>query len=103
MILNKRLAFQKIMKVESKYQRNTTSIKWLDIYSNESELIKDLKEIIIPDDINVIYNLYKGHAYIHSFSKQLKMNKPLSDKQLTQAKRIALEIKKAHSIIECYE
>lgn len=73
-------------------------MKWNEIYENEEQLIKDLKDIVIPTGN---YNLtcweqkFKGYLYIETFVKTLQSGKQLSNSQLVQAKRLASEIKKA--------
>lgn len=69
--------------------------------SNEIQLIKDLKKVVIDNDSN-LGSLYQGYEYIQSFSKALNNGKELSKAQLTQAKRLSLQIKIASAISELY-
>lgn len=57
---------------------------------------------VVYNEPLVVYRLYKGYEYIHSFAKQVQNGKTLSEKQIRQCKRLALEIKKAASIKDCY-
>jgi hypothetical protein len=92
-------------KIENQYRINLQPIKWTSIYTNESEIIQDLQNVIIPNDsqINLILYIYSGYEYIHSFAKQVQEGKTLTTNQIAQCKRLALEIKKASVIAECYK
>ena len=76
--------------------------KWTEFYSSEEELIKELSEVDV--ELNKIvteqkmYAFYKGYEFIHSFALQLQNGKTLSPKQITQAKRLAGEIRKANIV-----
>ena len=100
--LNIREAQKIVMEIEYKYQSNL-KVKWNDIYKSEVELLVDLKNIIIPQNTNDIYNLYRGYIYIHNFAKQIQQGKELTKAQITQCKRLAIEIKKSASIVKCYQ
>ena len=92
-----------ISKVQNKFA-TVSKVKWTDVYSSESEIINDLLRIHIPRISEWCgITFYKGYEYIHSFAKQVQSGKVLSEKQLIQCKRLALEIKKAASIADCYE
>lgn len=92
-----------VKKIDAKYN-SLDSVSWNTIYNSESEIMEDLKQIHIPDKNEplAVYRLYKGYEYIHSFAKQIQNGKTLSEKQVRQCKRLALEIKKAASIKDCY-
>lgn len=89
-----------VRKIEAEFCKNFNSIKWNEIYQSEDEIVEDLKQIHIPkkEDLYKIGGLYKGYEYIHSFAKQVQSGKTLSDKQMTQCKKLAFEIKKAVTI-----
>lgn len=70
----------------------TKALKWTDIYDNEEELINDLKSIKIYYNICNNTQITKGYNYLLSFQKQLSQGKKLSDKQVTQLKRLAWSI-----------
>mgnify|MGYP003289337787 CR=1 FL=1 len=95
-----------VKKIDAKYNvfGNEKSVKWNQIYQSEAEILNDLKQIHIPEskELYLVGKLYKGYNYIHSFAKQVQNGKVLSDKQMTQCKRLALEIKKAVSIKDCF-
>lgn len=78
------------------------SIQWTDVYATEEDLIKALKSIIIPSNDYEISGLYAGYEYIHSFVRTLQ-KRDLSPKQLTQAKRLALQIRTAELISHLYQ
>lgn len=91
-------------KIDFEYQSQIKTVKWTEIYNSESEILEDLKVIHIPnkEESHRIYTLYKGYEFIHSFAKQVQNGKSLTEKQMIQCKRLALEIKKAASIKDCY-
>ena len=93
-----------VRKIDAEYRTSLNSVKWNDIYQFETEIVEDLKQIHIPakEEIYTISKLYKGYEYIHSFAKQAQSGKTLSDKQIAQCKRLALEIKKAKAIKDCF-
>ena len=83
--------------IRNKYAKPFESTKWTDIYNSEDEIIADLKIIHIPGKNEQIFSfapLYAGYEYIHSFAKQVQSGKELTEKQMKQCKRLALEIKK---------
>lgn len=92
-------------KIDFDYQYPVKKIKWTEIYKSKTEILEDLKEIHIPSNGEMLYisRLYKGYEYIHSFARQIQSGKSLTEKQLTQCKRLALEIKKAYEIKDCFE
>ena len=69
-------------------------LKFGDLYDSIDECINELKEI--PDDI--ITNKLKGYEYLLSFKSVLLAGKKLSDKQITQIKRLASEIARGYYI-----
>ena len=70
------------------------SCKWDDIYDTEEELIKDLfsEKVLTDEDTHNMYKLCKGYEYIKGFRKYYKKNGTLTEKQMTQLKRLAVEI-----------
>ncbi len=93
-----------IGKIDTKFNSTLNPVKWNEIYTSEEEIINELKQIHIPEKNEWfgINPLYKGYEYIHSFAKQVQNGRTLTDKQTTQCKRLATEIKKAYSIKDCY-
>ena len=90
-----------------KYVKGIDTVKWTDVYTSEQEIIDDLKQVHIPtsaelETITAYGPLYTGYEYIHSFAKTVQSGKELTKKQLTQCKRLAVEIKRAVAIRECY-
>lgn len=76
------------------------SVKWGDLYSSEAELMEAIKGIAIPSDKVAPNYTFKGYEYIFSFAERLQNGQELTEAQLRQAKRLALEIKKANAISE---
>lgn len=69
------------------------SCRWNEIYDTESELIRDLfSEKVLTDEETTILYACKGYEYIKSFRKYYRQNGNLTDKQITQLKRLASEI-----------
>lgn len=64
---------------------------WTDYYSTEAELVEALKAIN-ADEHQYPYLVPKGYVYIQSFQRQLLGGRDLTDKQMTQLKRMAYEI-----------
>lgn len=90
--------------IDSKYKTSLNPVKWDTVYNSESEIVEDLKKIRIPDkgEPMAVYRLYAGYEYIHSFARWVQNGKPLTEKQMKQCKRLALEIKKAAAIADYY-
>lgn len=68
--------------------------KWNDFFENEEELIQAMLNEKIKVDAKKypIRDLVKGYGYIGSFREYYKKNGCLTDKQMTQLKRLASEI-----------
>lgn len=68
--------------------------KWDEIYDTEEELIKDLfsDKILTDEDTSFTYKICKGYEFIKGFRKYYKKNQTLTEKQMTQLKRLAGEI-----------
>lgn len=75
-------------------------VKWTDVFKSEDELIQALKAIYIPKNRTAPFYTFKGYAYIYSFAYYVQKGWMLSAKQITQCKRLALEIKKAAAIAD---
>ena len=71
-----------------------SSCKWNEIYDTEEELIKDLfsEKVLTDEDTNLQYKICKGYDFIKGFRKYYQKNGTLTEKQLTQLKRLASEI-----------
>lgn len=93
-----------VRKIDDKYRKNLDSVKWSTVYYSEAEIVEDLKKIRIPEkgELIAVYRLYAGYEYIHSFARWVQNGKTLTEKQMRQCKRLALEIKKAAAIADCY-
>ena len=92
-----------VSKLDTMNKGGIKKVKWTDIYSSEDEIIEDLKKVEIPVNEEPPFAgmtpMFKGYQYIYSFSKRLQGGKELTPNQMKQAKRLALEIKKAASIV----
>lgn len=66
--------------------------KWTDFYATEQELIDDM--MLTLSDVNTAYysRLVRGYEYIESFKKYYKNKGKLTEKQMTQLKRLAEEV-----------
>ena len=71
-----------------------SSCKWDEIYDTEEELIDDLfsEKVLTDEDTSLMYKVCKGYEFIKSFRKYYKKNGSLTEKQMTQLKRLASEI-----------
>lgn len=66
-------------------KRKFKSCKWDRLYNSELELINDLLKLKFDN----IYNVPKGYEYLKSFQTYYNKNNTLTDKQLTQLKRLS--------------
>ena len=68
--------------------------KWDEIYDTEEELINDLfsEKVLTDEDTSLTYKICKGYEFIKGFRKYYKKNGSLTEKQMTQLKRLASEI-----------
>ena len=71
-----------------------SSCKWNEIYDTKEELIKDLfsEKVLTDEDTSLMYKVCKGYDFIKGFRKYYKKNGSLTEKQMTQLKRLASEI-----------
>lgn len=87
-------------KLDAQYGAQVKQVKWNDVFSSEEELVEALANVFIPKGrIAPIYT-FRGYEYIYSFAYYVQKGWTLSEKQMKQAKRLALEIKKAAAIKE---
>ena len=77
-------------------------MKWNDYYKTESDLIDAMLQSKSNPENYQRYQLVKGYIYIESFKKYYLKNGNLTDKQMTQLKRMAGEIYKNLNW-ECYK
>lgn len=75
-------------------RNGTKKLKFEEVYDSIDDCIKELS--ITPD--NIIKTNLKGYEYLLSFKKQLLKGKNLSEKQITQLKRLAPEIARGYYI-----
>lgn len=72
-------------------------VAWTEVYNTEEDIINDL--MIIDYNQNPVYisrqHFYRGYEYIHSFARRVQSGKDLTPAQMKQAKRLAVEIRKA--------
>ena len=68
--------------------------EWDKIYDTEEELIDDLfsEKVLTDEDTSLMYKVCKGYEFIKGFRKYYKKNGSLTEKQMTQLKRLASEI-----------
>lgn len=59
---------------------------WTDIYDTEDELLNDLMVIKIREDYP---NPTNGYIYLLGFQAKIRRGEALTDKQMTQLKRLA--------------
>ena len=90
-----RVGMRMAIDVRSKYEMYGRT-KWNEIFESENEIVNALKEIPEIQYANQIP--YTGYMYINSFSHQIRAGKELTAKQITQCKRLALQIRIAYEI-----
>ena len=68
--------------------------RWDEIYDTEEELVKDLfnEKVLTDEDTAMAYKLCRGYEFIKSFRAYYRKNRNLTEKQMTQLKRLASEI-----------
>lgn len=67
-------------------------MKWNEVYSSEEELVADmLKTKSDPKTVDY-FQLVKGYVYVESFKRYYEKHGSLTDKQMTQLKRLAREV-----------
>ena len=76
------------IKIESS-RRGVKTLKWSEIYDNENELLSDLLKLNFKC---YNYQLPRGYVYLQSFQEQVNNGKILTEKQMTQLKRLASSI-----------
>ncbi len=69
-------------------------MKWTELYKTEDELINDMLKTKSDPKTEPYNQLVKGYEYIESFKRYYKANGKLTDRQLTQLKRLAGSIYK---------
>lgn len=77
-------------------------MKWNEYYKTESDLIDAMLQSKSNPEKYQRYQLVKGYTYIESFKKYYQKNGKLTDKQMTQLKRMAGNIYKNLNW-ECYK
>lgn len=68
--------------------------KWTDFYNSEGELIQDMLRTCSDAHTALYWQLVKGYEYIESFKRYYAKYGVLTDKQMTQLKRLAGEVYK---------
>lgn len=68
-----------------------TRVSWNEVYDTEQELISDMFSPKVKVTGN-LYELCKGYEYIKSFRTHYARSNSLTEKQISQLKRLAAEI-----------
>lgn len=79
---------------------------WMMFFENEDEIVQTLKELPIVKEESMYRGFilaYTGYKYIHSFTRYIKKNGYLTEKQMTMAKKIAPQIKIAYALKDMWE
>lgn len=66
-------------------------MKWDEIYDSEKELINDMLSIDASPS-QPAHKIVRGYEYILSFQKRILSGQELTEKQMTQLKRLAVNI-----------
>lgn len=66
--------------------------KWTEFYSTEQELIEDMLKT--KSDVNKypLYQIVKGYEFVEGFKRYYSKHNCLTEKQMTQLKRLAWSI-----------
>jgi len=82
------------MKKVSALRLSQGKVKWNECFDSESELLEAM--MACKADVNKYpyYQLVKGYEYIVSFQKQFSTKGNLTEKQMTQLKRLGSSIYK---------
>lgn len=69
-------------------------VSWNDVYDTEEELVRDLfnNKIYTDEDKVPMHMWCKGYEFVKGFRKYYEKNDTLTEKQMTQLKRMASEI-----------
>ena len=67
-------------------------MKWSELYENEQSLIDDMLKTKSDPNKYPLYQLVKGYEYINSFKHYYNIHGKLTDRQMTQLKRLASSI-----------
>lgn len=86
--------------IRDKFSHNINGTKWNDVFNSEDEIVDALKKVYIPKDRVAPCGTFTGYEYIYSFAFYVKKGWKLSEKQMRQCKRLAVEILKASMIGE---
>ena len=68
-----------------------TQVKWTDLFDNETDLIEAMMKCEANEE-RLPYKRVQGYGYIGNFQKYYRRNGKLTDKQMTQLKRLAKAI-----------
>ena len=88
------------LQISEKYATHLESVNWESVFKTEEELINALKGVYIPKKRTAPPYTFIGYQFIYSFAYYVQQDWTLSEKQMKQAKRLAVEIKKANAISE---
>ena len=67
-------------------------MRWYELYTSEDALIKDMLLTKSDPKTEAYGQLVRGYEYINGFKKYYKEHGTLTDKQMTQLKRLASSI-----------
>lgn len=67
-------------------------VNWNTLYSTEQELIEDMLKARSDIKKYPYHTIVKGYEYIEGFKRYYQKNGRLTDKQMTQLKRLANEV-----------
>lgn len=70
------------------------NVKWTELYPSEEALLSDMMLTCSDSRTACSWKLVKGYEFIDSFKKYYEKHGKLTDKQMTQLKRLAKEVYK---------
>ena len=79
--------------------RETTPVRWDEIYDDESELVLDLKTVKL---VKQYPSYIQGFIYLSGYQNKLLCGESLSETQMKQLKSLAAEVAYVKYVIEKY-
>lgn len=70
-------------------KRNSNNVKWTELYDSEKTLLNDMMLTCSDPHTACSWKLVKGYEFIDSFKKYFAKHGRLTEKQMTQLKRLA--------------
>lgn len=96
--MNLMQAHKVCLEIDAQYGGGLRPVKWTEVFATEEQLVDAIRGIAVPKNRVAPDYTFKGYEYIFSFANRLHNGYALTEAQIRQAKRLAVEIKKANAI-----